>query len=169
MASRAFSLLSLTASGIAALLVALTPATPAMADEDPYYRAPRVRAAPAPRMRVAPAPQRVIRPVVSTRTVWRPRNVCFDYSGNPVDCRTPVIIGYTYSCGGCAPVAPPVQYYAPPVAAPCAPCAPAAVLPPPRYYGTGCGDCAPAPHYVHGHGRYRHHGHPIRAYGYAAQ
>ena len=172
MASRVFSLLSLAAIGG---LVLLAPTAPAMADEDPGYRAPRTRSAPPPHR---------VRTVVNTRTVWRTRTVCYDYSGNPFDCRRPApvapapqIIGYTYSytCGGCAAPAP-VQYYAPPVAAPCGTCAPAAYLPPPvpRYY-SGCGGCAqPAPQYVYvqSHGYYgqrhhRHHGHGH--YGYAAQ
>ena len=195
MASRVFPLLSLAVGG----LVLLMPAAPAMADVDPSYRAPRVRTAPPPRVRTAPPPRvRVapprVRTVINTRTVWRTRTVCYDYSGRPFDCRTPApvapqpqIIGYTYSytCGGCAapaPVAPPLHYYAPPVAAPCGSCAPA-VLPAPRYYGSGCGDCAqPAPYvYANTHGRYgyghryrggyghRYRGHPHRHYGYAAQ
>ena len=63
MASRTFSLLSLTAAGA---VVMLASGAPAKADEDPGYRAPRHRA--------APAPQRV-RTVTTTRTVWRTRTV----------------------------------------------------------------------------------------------
>jgi hypothetical protein len=138
MASRTISLLSLTTIGVASALVTFSPSTPALADEDPYYRAPP------PRM-TAPPPRRVVRHVPTTRTVWRPRAHCYDYSGNPVDCRTPVIIGYTYAhtCGGCVPavVAPPVQYYAP---------------------ATSCGTCAPAVYpYVHTH---QHHGYGHRQY-----
>jgi hypothetical protein len=175
-------LLSLAAIGG---LVLLMPAAPAMADEDPSYRAPRVRTAPPPRMRMAPPPQRFraappqrVRTVINTRAVWRTRTVCYDYNGSPFDCRNPApvapqpqAIGYThsYTCGGCAapapvappvqyyapPIAAPVQYYAPPVAAPCGSCAPA-ILPAPRYH-SGCGGCAqPAPQYVYAPG---HHGH----------
>jgi hypothetical protein len=159
MASRTVSLLSLATVGVASALITFTPSAPAMADEDPYYRVP-------PRRVTAPPPRRVVRHVPTMRAVWRPRVRCYDYSGYPVDCRTPVIIGYTYGCGGCAPpvVAPPVQYYAP-VATTCGACAPAVYAPPPRYYGC----CAPAVHpYVHTH---RYYGHPRlkyahRRYGY---
>lgn len=187
MASRILPLSALTAIGFASLFVALAPAAPAMADQDPYYRAPRVR--------TAPPPQRV-RTVTTTRTVWRTRTVCYDYNGQPFDCRTPapavqryVLVGYTYgsSCGGCAAPAPvvlqqpAVQYYAPPAVAPCGNCGTAYLPPPPpppRY--SSCGGCAPAvaaPPYIyvrahgrHGHGHHHyHHGHPHGHYGYAAQ
>jgi hypothetical protein len=186
MASRVLSLPALTALGIVGLLVALTPAAPAIADEDPGYRAPRVR--------TAPPPQRV-RTVTNTRTVWRTRTVCYDYNGQAFDCRTPapavqryVLVGYTYgsSCSGCAaPAAAPVilqqpapQYYAPPAATHCGGCGTAYLPPPPPPRYSGCGGCAPAvaaPPYMyvqgrHGHGYHRHHhGHPHGHYGHAAQ
>ena len=142
MASR---LLSLTAIGIASLLVTLTPVAPTFADEDPGYRGPRVR--------TAPAPQRV-RTITNTRTVWRTRTICYDYNGQPFDCRAQapavqqyVLVGYTYgsSCGGCASA--PVAQYVPPLV--------------PRY--SGCGGCAPAAGHLYGHGY--GYGHPGYGYG----
>lgn len=82
------SLRYLAAALVAGLALSLTPTAPAVADEDPVVRQPRVRAAPA-RVRAAP-----VRTVV--RTVERVRYV-------------PVY--YTTGCGGCAAaVAAPVYY-----------------------------------------------------------
>jgi hypothetical protein len=180
MASRVLSLLTLSAIGGLALQAF---GTPAKADEDPGYRAPRYHYAPTRQ------PQRV-RTITQTRTVWRTRAVCYDYAGQPFDCRYPApvlqqprIIGYTYSyqCGSCAaavPIVPPVQYYAP-YAEPCGACAPA-YIPRPRYDYSACGACAQPALYVYGHGyhryghrhgnRHRHHrGSHLSVYGYAVQ
>ena len=88
------SLRFLTAALVAGLAFTLMPTAPAVADEDPVVRQPRVRVAP-PRVRTA-APR--VRTVVQTRTVDRVRYV-------------PVY--YTTTCGGCAPVVAAPTYYAP--------------------------------------------------------
>jgi hypothetical protein len=144
------SLRYLAAALVAGIALSLAPTAPAVADEDPVVRQPRVRVA-APR----PAPQRV-RTVVQTRTVERVRYV-------------PVY--YTTTCGGCAAVAPAPQ----PVYRPayynttCGNCAPAVAAPDyyaPRYYAAGCGSCGQAvaapyywavrtARYWHAHGYYR--------------
>lgn len=143
---------SLAAALVAGLALSLAPTAPAVADEDPVIRQPRVRVAP-PRVR-APAPYRV-RTVV--RTVDRVRYV-------------PVY--YTTGCGGCAPAPQPVVYQA--AYTTCGGCAPTVAAPvyyapryyAPRYYAAGCGSCAQpvaAPYYWavrtarywHAHGYYR--------------
>jgi hypothetical protein len=142
--------IAIVASGLAAPV-------PAVADEDPHYR-------PQPTHRV-----HVQRERVRTRTVVAPQPIY-----------------YTYTCGGCASVQ---QYYvqAPAYYAPaytyqgsCGGCAPTvAYVPAPRYYDTGCGDCAQPvvmpytwqqryhsrhAHYDHRHVRHYDHGH--MHYGY---
>ncbi len=144
------SLRYLAAALVAGLALSLAPTAPAVADEDPVVRQPRVRVAP-PRVR---AP---VRHVQHVRTVVRTRYV-------------PVY--YTTGCGGCAPAPQPVVYQA--AYTTCGGCAPVVAAPVyyapryyyPRYYATGCGGCAQpvaAPYYWavrtarywHAHGYYR--------------
>jgi ribosomal protein S27E len=114
------SLRYLAAALVAGFALSLAPTAPAVADEDPVVRQPRVRVA-APR----PAPR--VRTVVQTRTVERVRYV-------------PVY--YTTGCGGCAPAQPvyrPAYYNT--TCGNCAPVAAAPVYYAPRYYAAGCGSC----------------------------
>src|SRR5262245_31441381 len=96
------SLRLLAAGLVAGLALSLAPAAPAVADEAPVVRQPRVRVAP-PRV-YRPAPVRTV-----VRTVERVRYVPVYYTTGCGGC-APV---YT-TCGGCASavVAAPV-YYAP--------------------------------------------------------
>ncbi|MGH6769528.1 MAG: hypothetical protein ACRECO_10975 [Xanthobacteraceae bacterium] len=177
MVLRASPLRCLTAIAVAGLAFVLAPQVPAIADEDPGVRAPRVRMAPPRTVHRVRTVQRV-RTVVRTRT----RVVCYDYMGRPFDCRTPAPIApqpVQYTCGGCAPAAiaqPIVQYvqpapryyvpaYTPPAYAPVytAPAYTRAVIAP-RTWGTGCGSCAAQQvYYVHVRGHHhRGHGHAHR-------
>jgi hypothetical protein len=143
------SLRFLAAALVAGLALSLAPTTPAVADEDPVVRQPRVRVAP-PRVR-APVRHVQVRTVVRTRYV-------------------PVPVYYTTGCGGCAPA--PVVYR--PAYTGCGGCAPAVAAPvyyapryyAPRYYAAGCGTCAQpyarpyywavrTARYWHAHGYYR--------------
>lgn len=85
------SLRYLAAALVAGLALSLAPTAPAVADEDPVVRQPRVRVAP-PRV-YRPAPVRTV-----VHTVERVRYV-------------PVY--YTTGCGGCAPAVAAPVYYAP--------------------------------------------------------
>jgi hypothetical protein len=164
MASHMFKLRHLSAALLAVIATGFAAPPPAIADEDPQVRRPR------------PPVQRV-RTVQTVRTVVRVRTrvVCYDYTGQPFDCRTPAPVApqpVYQSCGGCAPaIVPAPQYYAPavvqapqyyaPAYTSCGGCAPAvAIAPPVQYYG--CGGCA-QPAVVpyswsvrYGHYRYRH-------------
>lgn len=139
MATRTSLLRCLTVALVAGFALSLLPA--AQADEDVGPRPTRVRA-PVRVHTTAPAPR--VRTVVHVRTVERVRTrtrvVCYDYTGQPFDCRTPapvaepapqpVIVQPAYSgCGGCAPVTTT-----------CDPCAPAVAVP--QYYSAGCGSCS---------------------------
>ncbi len=139
---------SLAAALVAGLAFSLAPTAPAVADEAPVVRQPRVRVAPPRAYRPAP-----VRTVV--RTVDRVRYV-------------PVY--YTTTCGGCAPAQPVVYQAAYTACGGCAPAVAAAYVAPryyyPRYYATGCGGCYQAyaapyywavrtARYWHAHGYYR--------------
>ena len=123
------SLRYLAAALVAGLAFTLTPTAPAVADEGPVVRQPRVRV----------APPRVYQPRVvhHVRTVERVRYV-------------PVYV--TSGCGGCGYAPQPVYrpaYYD----TTCGTCAPAVAAPvyyAPRYYAAGCGSCGQsvaAPYY----------------------
>jgi hypothetical protein len=114
----------LTAALVAGIALSLAPTQPVHADEDPGYRAKRVRTY-APRVRIH-RPARV----VHVRTVERVRTRVV-YVPQPV----------AYGCGGCAPA--PVYYNT------CGTCAPA--IAPPLYYG-GC--CSGAHYGGYGYGGY---------------
>ena len=144
------SLRCLAAALVAGLALSLAPTAPAVADEDPVVRQPRVRVAPS-RVR-APA----VRPVVQVRTVERVQYV-------------PVPVYYTTTCGGCAAAvvpAPQPIFYRAAYATCCAPVVAAPVYYAPRYYDAGCGGCAQpyarpyywavrTARYWHAHGYYR--------------
>jgi len=169
MATRMSLLRCLTAALVAGFALSLAPTAPVHADEDPGYRSKRVRA-PAPRYRATPHPAPQVRTVVQVRTVERVRTrvVCYDYTGQPFDCRGPAPVApqpapvvqvapqpVYYTCGGCA--APQPVVYAPAVTATCGTCAPPVQQ---YYYGTGCGGCVqPGGYYGGGyHGGYGGYG-----------
>jgi hypothetical protein len=138
------SLRYLAAALVAGLALSLAPTAPAVADEGPVVRQPRVRVAP-PRV-YRPAPVRTV-----VRTVERVRYVP---------------IYYTSGCGGCAPAPQPVVYQAAyTTSGACAPAVAAPVYYAPRYYAAGCGSCgqtvaAPyywAVRYAHVRHRYFHY------------